>query len=83
MNEIKKLDLSAEGLTGYIVTYSVPGDPTGQEMHFWAEDVAHAGEQMEDAVPDCSIGLIETETEYEARTGRTMYDCTPGTLVIY
>ena len=62
--------MADDGLTSFIVTYSHADDAslTGT-MQFWAEDAGHAGEQMDDAEPGCSVDLVETQAEYEARTG--------------
>jgi hypothetical protein len=74
MGMTKRLDLSAEGLSGFIVTFHHPGERLRESMHFWAEDVAHAGEQTESAEPEVEIDLIETVAEYEARTGEIVYE---------
>lgn len=63
--------MADEGLTSYIVTYSDP-DST-YIMQFWADDAAHAGEQFDDQEEwGAEIDLIETQDEFEARTGRTL-----------
>lgn len=78
MGTVKKLNVAPEGLSGFVVTYSFPNSQTdtmdGTVMHFWAEDIGHAGEQMEDADPDATIDLIETAAQYEARTGEFIYE---------
>lgn len=69
-------------LTSYIVTLrpfigQIPGDASGgdtdygpeESQQFWAEDIAHAGEQADDAEPFCAILRVETQSEFEERTG--------------
>lgn len=66
--------MADEGLRSFIVTFRPEGDDETQTMQFWAEDAGHAGEQMDDAEPGCEVVLVETQDEYETRTGETL-DC--------
>lgn len=67
--------LAEEGLESFMVTYrpayAEPSDEP-EVMQFWAEDAAHAGEQMDDAEPFCAVLLVETQAQYEARTGELL-----------
>lgn len=78
--------MADDGLTSFIVSYDYYADDTeagitGQEnpwpedsltAQFWAEDAGHAGEQADDSFPGARILLVETQAEYEARTGETL-----------
>lgn len=69
MSNMKRLleKMSEQGLKSYIVT--VHGDQGDGLLQFWAENYGHAGEQADDVYPYCDIDLIETQEEFEARTG--------------
>lgn len=64
--------MADEGLTSYIVTFEIEGE-ADQLMweQYWASNIDHAGAQCEDSVGfDLRyIHLIETQAEYENRTG--------------
>lgn len=76
--------MADEGLKSYIVSYdyadndeAAVNDFTGvaddaMAMQFWAEDAGHAGDQFDDAEPGGRCLLVETQDEYEARTGTTL-----------
>lgn len=67
--------MADEGLESFIVSYLPEGHASYMApltQQFWADDAAHAGEQMDDAEPFCSVLLVETQAEYEARTGETL-----------
>jgi hypothetical protein len=70
--------MASEGLTSFIVSYDylAPGEKQDLletfQMQFWAEDAAHAGEQFDDAEPDARVVLVETQDEYERRTGEKL-----------
>ena len=72
--------MADEGLQSFIVTYRTTDEDIGDgmviahtaTMQFWAEDAGHAGEQMDDAEPGCEIVVVQTQAEYEARTGETL-----------
>ena len=59
--------MADEGLESYMVTYIEHEGTEEMVMQFWAEDEAHAGEQMDDAEPFCAVLRIETQAEYNAR----------------
>jgi hypothetical protein len=60
--------MADEGLRSYIVTYVYADDYDSDEhyeMQFWAEDEAHACEQMEDAEPGSGVNnvrLVDTDS---------------------
>ena len=75
--------MAEEGLTSYIVSYiGLPPDEIEGEyedlvadaeaMQFWAEDEGHAGSQFDDSEPDSTVLLIESQDEYEDRTGKIL-----------
>ena len=64
--------MADEGLQSYIATFDDAYGNGPFWKQFWAEDEAHAGEQCEDAVEVNCIHLIETQAEWEARTGTTL-----------
>lgn len=64
--------MAEEGLQSFIVTYRAEESTEVEHMQFWAEDAGHAGDQMDDAEQGCDVLLVETQTEYEARTGSPM-----------
>ncbi len=72
MSQMKRMleKMAEQGLESYIVSIST--DQGNFHMQFWAEDAGHAGEQADDEVPYCDIEPIETQGEYEARTGETL-----------
>lgn len=63
--------MADEGLQSYIVTFA-DADGVKDTKQFWAEDYGHAGEQADDELDmdfEYHIALVETQDEYEARTG--------------
>lgn len=73
MSGMKRLaeKMAENNLKSYIATVTFIGEMGFiRESHqYWAEDAGHAGEQADDAFPYCTIELIETQEEFEARTG--------------
>lgn len=61
--------MADEGLTSFIVTLRDGDDATPYEQQYWAEDSDHATEQCEAASPDYQVVMVETQADYEARTG--------------
>ncbi len=76
MSNIKRMmeKMADEGLKSYIATVTFAGymGIITESAQFWAEDAGHAGEQADDAYPYCDIELIETQAEFEARTGKVL-----------
>lgn len=78
--------MALEGLKSFIVSYdnfeddtsaaeaggSIPDPEDVFIMQFWAEDAGHAGSQFDDAEPTSRVLLVETQNEYENRTGETL-----------
>ena len=78
--------MANDGLTSFIVSYDYAendeeasdaggGIPDPDDVfteQFWAEDAGHAGEQFDDSRPQGRCLLVETQDEYETRTGETL-----------
>jgi hypothetical protein len=69
MPKLMREKMADEGLTSYIVTYDDCGTDSDMAAQFWAENEGHAGEQFDDSYDECTISLVETQDEYERRTG--------------
>ena len=63
--------MAEQGLKSFIATVTFVGEMgiITESHQYWAEDAGHAGEQADDAFPYCDIELIETQEEFEKRTG--------------
>lgn len=79
--------LADEGLTSYIVTYDYfdddddaaangcLGTPDPEDVmmvQYWAESKQHAGEQYDADLGYARVLSVETQEDYERRTGETL-----------
>lgn len=64
--------MADEGLSSFMVTYTADDHET-YTSQYWAEDAGHAGDQCEDEGEGDRTNLfVETQDEYEARTGKVL-----------